>query len=655
MCEKPDIIIFTTVGTSIGEKADCDLNKGLTHWESSISTRYAPEIRNGKRIHKDKGKDKEPAEASSLFAFAAEQKCDIKKKKRIQVILLHSPGIGAVCATWILKLLEMYAQKVPEFEGATWEFVLEEVIDLDPGNKEKFECAMGCIADIMRRYHEAHGDADFYVNMTGGYKSLPPYLVILNAFFPDTRVFYLYENSEKLLWLPMYAIAFDYAAWFEHRALLLPFKNPNWTDKTQRENLLYSLKDTRIAAMVDHATCELAPVGRLVEETHQRLREEKRLSDFGAGTLGLDLFKKSECRDYLAERIGHWRYFATGDRIPETVEHGRGHVQRLLEFARQLLAAWGHTPDTPKLTDHQLLVLLAALWLHDIGHSGDRIVFDDIITSADGKTTYSAGDDLDQVRAWHSLLSYQIIGEERDFLFAEPPAGVDKDKFVESVRLAALFHRRKMNPTGPTPMDANIIISHGYTDDEVWKRTLFDSKKDFSLVVALLRFIDGSDNQAERAGDPKFYQVLENALKRQIDALEKRAEEKATPDIFNEQIKFKKAQQKHYEKHRLLKHVFLVRGVDGNPAPAYGEEHKDHVFVLEGYAVGNADFAGYSDEDAARKILHEWVQEYLLVEQYLPFRFRVVLIGEKGRQVLYTQLTKEESKVDDEPPKWWAD
>ncbi|HOH31482.1 MAG TPA: hypothetical protein PLC40_17535, partial [Candidatus Hydrogenedentes bacterium] len=457
----------------------------------------------------------------------------------------------------------MYAKDVAEFKGATWAFVLQEIADLDPGDKDKFERAMGNVADLMQCYHKGHPQAAFYVNMTGGYKSLSPYLVILNAFFPDTRVFYLYENSENLLWLPMYAIAFDYAAWFDHRALLLPFKNPDWTDKTQRLALLDALGDRRIAAMVDHDTCELAPVGRLVEETHQRLRAEKRLSDFGAGTLGLDLFKEPGCRDYLAERIGHWRYFATGDRIPETVEHGRGHVQRLLEFARQLLAAWGHTPDTPKLTDHQLLVLLSALWLHDIGHSGDRIVFDDIITSADGKTTYSVGEDLDQVRACHSLLSYQIIGEERDFLFADPPTGVDKEKFVESVRLAALFHRRKMNPTEQTSMVPNIVIAHGYTDGEVFNKTLFDSKA-FSLVVALLRFIDGSDNQAERAGDPKFYEVLENALKRQIKALEIRAEEpgnKATSDIFNEQIRFKEAQQGHYEKHRLLKHVFLVRGV----------------------------------------------------------------------------------------------
>lgn len=650
MCKNPDIIIFTTVGTSIGEKAECDRDNAQgSHWNDNIRDTFQPKIDYRERI-----KDKEPAEVASLFAFAEEQQDDIADKKLL-VVLLHSPGIGRVCAEWVKKILEMYAKKEPKFTGALWTFELVEIADLDPGDKDKFERAMGAVADIMNGYHKQNAHAGFYVNMTGGYKSLSPYLVILNAFFPDTRVFYLYEDSKKLLWLPMYAIAFDYAAWFEHRALLLPFKNPGWTDSTQRKALLEALGDKRIAAMVDHDTCDLAPVGRLVEETHQQLRDDKRLSDFGAGTLILDLFKEQHYSDYLAERIGHWRYFATGDRIPETVEHGRGHVQRLLEFTRQLLAAWEHTPATPKLTDNQLLVLLSALWLHDIGHSGDRIVFDDIVTSTDRKTTYSVGDDLDQVRACHSLLSYQIIGEERDFLLPGAPEGVDRNKLVESVRLAALFHRRKMERSGKTSMNPGIVIAQGYTDAGVYNKTLFN-QKEFSLVVALLRFIDGSDNQAERAGEDKYYEVLANTLDRQVAALQKRCCELGTTDedkrkatVLQKHIAFKQAQQGHYEKHRLLKHVFFVRGQNNDITSAYGA---NGYFVLEGYAIGNTGYDQYSAERAAKEILHEWVQEYLLVEDYLPFRFRVILIGKKGRQVLKTALTKNENNVDEKEPEW---
>lgn len=673
-----DIIVFNPVGTSIGERCALSREDTVERWRNTIGARLdGADL--GERLDHSAG-GIEPAEVSSLFAFAEEKQAALENKS-ILVVLVHSGGVGEVCAEAVKRILEAYStNKV--FEAGTWTIKLEELVDLVPDDVDKFRAAMGELADTIDRYCGDNPGAELFMNITGGYKSLAPYLVILGSAIKEMSIFYLFEEAERLLWLPMYAISFDYAEWFEHRALLLPFENDRWLTKEQRNELRGSLTRTRVESLIlDKAPFTLSPVGKLISTRDRALRDTKRFSDYGTGLLLTDSFRNQALGHYLRDRIRYWRYFATGDRIPETVEHGRGHVQRLLEFTRQVLTAIRSTGSA--LNDNQLLVLVAAIWLHDIGHSGDWLSIDkDLFDAASGD--YSLRDDPEQVRAAHHILSAEIIWQERKFLFGPAEAwplssqGLDYSAFVQSVRLTALYHRKSMpGPTDtvlPKEFDKKTLpgikAKYRYTDDGIMSRTIFKEAPDrFCEVVALLRFIDGSDNQNERAGDPAFYEVLQWTINRHVSSLRKsrKALTKAiksccatgqpAPQIadalsqIRRQIKFKTAQPGHYKKHRLLQHVFLVRAADTDSVSlhTYGEVNLEkHPFILEGYAVAN-ESAGtaYNDDEVAREILHGWVQEYLLTEAHLPFRFRVFLLKNDGsRKNLASDVSADNAKVD---------
>lgn len=128
-------------------------------------------------------------------------------------------------------------------------------------NPDGFSDAMIQLADILNEYCRKYPEAEAFLNITGGYKSLPPYLVILATALRDPKIFYLYENSTKLLWLPMMAISFDYLAWHENRSLLLPFVHRGWVDAAQLDTLRKSLRGSRVSDMIDSAG--LTPFGKL--------------------------------------------------------------------------------------------------------------------------------------------------------------------------------------------------------------------------------------------------------------------------------------------------------------------------------------------------------------------------------------------------------
>ena len=253
-------------------------------------------------------------------------------------------------------------------------------------------------------------------------------------------------------------------------------------------------------------------IGQLLEGLYRKTKG-KGFSEFGEGGLLLNQFSDSSpYPDYLIKKcIPIWRHLSAGDHIPETVEHGRGHVQRLLELTQQLMIA-----TELSLTDEQLFVLVSSIWLHDLGHSGDCLFFEGdgmlIQDKDDPESTsrFSVYGDPDKVRKYHNFLSYELIKKERGFLFPDVSTidgnSAAVERLLRSVELTCLYHRRAMPTEGEAVVD-QCKVSKGIknlgTDDNIIEG--------FSLIAALLRFLDGAENQEERTGGSDYYKVMKQA------------------------------------------------------------------------------------------------------------------------------------------------
>ena len=106
--------------------------------------------------------------------------------------------------------------------------------------------------------------------------------------------------------------------------------------------------------------------------------EKKKDNGFGESEILFNtLYKYSQdgagWAEYLQELCSKkWFHLWVGDQIPETVEHSREHSKRLMKFIAKLfqiapdnMEALGFNKDHPE----NLAVLIAAVYLHDIGHT----------------------------------------------------------------------------------------------------------------------------------------------------------------------------------------------------------------------------------------------------------------------------------------------
>ena len=100
--------------------------------------------------------------------------------------------------------------------------------------------------------------------------------------------------------------------------------------------------------------------------------------------------------------------------------------------------------------------------------------------------------------------------------------------------------------------------------------------------------------------------------------------------------------------------MMLVRAdetLEAAQAGSYYGEKDGKTFILEGLAITDQSAPDYNRDDVAKKVLQDWVREYLLVESLLPFAFRVYLIEGTQRYQLKTSLTVDD-KPEEQTPVW---
>ena len=252
-------------------------------------------------------------------------------------------------------------------------------------------------------------------------------------------------------------------------------------------------------------------------KSYERAREKP----YGTGE---DLFQRlRKCRggnewaDYLQELlVSKWSNLWLGDQIPETVEHSRRHSKRLMELAANLfrcagdkIEAIGFTNDDPR----PLALLIASIYLHDIGHTA--LSYPVIINKndIDGANLFPLGLFPSAVRELHHLLTGEVLTSTPERYFAD---NNEKALLLEKfVPLIAAHHRGyTVLKRGEKAEEKKIIFNAGnlILGSEKFNETLRPLEdraenlaRDFNLpiekllkVTALLRVLDGCDVQADR-------------------------------------------------------------------------------------------------------------------------------------------------------------
>ncbi|RJQ63770.1 MAG: hypothetical protein C4530_03010 [Desulfobacteraceae bacterium] len=360
---------------------------------------------------------------------------------------------------------------------------------------------------------------------TGGYKALIPYYVILGVLF-KIPCRYVYEESDRVIELPPLPLHVDLCEWTGVESVLetLHGKAPSaknaWsvaaTPKYARilNNLLVENKNGNL---------EASP---LCTTLRKRVSLDRRRSELQFRTLNSPLLeylvtesdgKKDESlkRFFLAlADIGP--YLWKGDRVPEMADHSLLHHADLFHLAeRLLLPIFCHYElklNRCFLAPVELFILLGALHLHDCGHVLGTI-------DLDGESIRLFPT---EIRDHHHVLGFLRLTEPERHggsgkIILEKLHQKLHDVFdletikalVEPIAAAGLYHRKKMNLSGMS------FTYPFFTRKEPYLGSLEARMKSpmmvmgnelpydrAALLVALLRIIDGLDEQASRTGGP---------------------------------------------------------------------------------------------------------------------------------------------------------
>lgn len=359
------------------------------------------------------------------------------------------------------------------------------------------------IAQIMNRASE--GVSDFNETSlvaTGGYKPESIYAFITGSLF-GMDVYYLHEESMSNLKMPVLPVDHDVITWAEYKDILALIDRHGGVEPA---GLLTSLPESlrRLFEEVG-GRFKLNPFGRILSE----LMEERLtyFSRYGKGLLLTDRVKDDDLRRLLEGNIKEkWQYIWLGDRIPETVEHARGHAQRLLSLAAQLLIPVLEV-DQDFLSDAELFVLLSSIWLHDIGHGATTLSLPD-----GGSRTITRLPTL--VRDLHHWLTFCML--------KSGDSGYGLGDFLDAVAKVCLYHRGGMpvsdGQKGFQDKASGIEIKDPICEETEVRSNGTMYKLRTRLLASLLRLIDACDVQLERTVDVNYARARTELTRKEMEA-----------------------------------------------------------------------------------------------------------------------------------------
>ena len=439
-----------------------------------------------------------PAELSSLYLFYwsdgnipdGGHEAD---NKDIIVLLPSETNPSIFCAYCLKKYLK---EKEP-LKNKISEVKIIEIKGLQTKDTKRFEeTALLNLSEVLREEIKFGHKNDYNVilNITGGYKAIPPYVAIIGNCFPEVDIIYLYEDSKDLIHLPPIPISFDLPTYRDYRAIINVLAQPGFTAGEP----LYKILPVNIKAcfLKRGAEKKLNFFGKTVIEKYKN--EKISLTPYGRGFLLLDQIRNDKVKKYLTGCVNQWQHIWIGDKIPEMVEHQRGHTQRVLELAAEMLYPILEDKNRKIFqNDEELASFIGAIWLHDLGHSGESFILD--------SKEYVVRGFPSLIRDFHNLITYTILDEEKD-IFPEK-VEIAKDKWVEknnvknikeiigNIKTISKYHREW------TPLTQDKVDEKGKYCIKL-KKAIEDNKLRF--LTALYRVLDACDTQLERTVDDAY-------------------------------------------------------------------------------------------------------------------------------------------------------
>jgi len=315
-------------------------------------------------------------------------------------------------------------------------------------------------------------------NATSGYKAYTAMMTLWAAAEadPDATTVYLYENSAVVQELGTLPVHWDIAALDE----LGPWMHahpPKVPDDIFR----------RYRGLFKNQKGTLSVFGLLLKA--RRCSFDSSRSGYGAWLLErLSSTRKAQLEALIR---GRWNHLWVGDQIPETVEHSRGHSTRLVQFLGMLL--WSTSLD---LEQEDLFLLLAAIWLHDIGHG-----MVESTKSWPGQSPQNGplpvGLFPTLVRKYHNEFTDELLASYPNLFWGEVPHAGDTTQQV--VRLICKYHRQSLLLS-----DFKSELHNITADSEEIRR--------YTRLAALLKFLDGCDVQTKRTVDEDYREVRHHRL-----------------------------------------------------------------------------------------------------------------------------------------------
>jgi len=507
-----------------------------------VNPEYFLELRAKGEI-KHPAQDMLSAELASLGMLYMVEKENGSKQSRDKILLIASDSdAGVFCACMVRQVLlsnsffqtRVSFVEILRVEGLSMGEDQDTKTQLQPSPREGISKLASELIEIMQREKNL-----ILINITGGYKSPLPYLVLLGLCTAQAEIFYLYELSPKIIWMPKLPISFDLLTWRDLRGYLLSIPHMEevpigWLEEAIGEfRNLFEIAGEQVYPQPQMAKLRLNPVGKAFVR-YYRQKKAGDITQFGRGYLLTDHIQNEKKRLALRQCIDRWQYISIGDQIPETVEHSRGHSQRLLEIAAQMLFPVLHgEPGKESFLgknleerDNNLIALLSGIWLHDIGHSWGYVH-----QAKDGKYYLDANSKsfltknfYQLTRDLHHFLSAEMIHREKDELFKslkdekwQKDPDVFDDEMVQAIEDICLYHRQTMpvneGEAGTYPLVGKISLP-------LVKIT--NTRVNVPLITAILRIIDEGEEQEERAIGDAYLMVRKSQYHRDSDLLKEK-------------------------------------------------------------------------------------------------------------------------------------
>ena len=356
-------------------------------------------------------------------------------------------------------------------------------------------------------------------NITSGFKGIIPYLTLAGMCYQNARIIYLYETSPVIVSVPKLPVGFDITAWNDNRAFLRILGEINDIYPGVEQLPLY--KEFKNLFEIQNKKPTMSPFGEFLNDEYERRKKEKSLSEFGRGYILADLIQDKDKKEKLKKWINRSHFIWYGDNIPETVDHSRGHCQRLLELAAQIISPYNVSNNKPLLNDEELIVLTLSIWFHDIGQScrrmiipfNDKTVEDLFGGNWDDYEEYDVSDFPEIVRDLHHILGFiKLLKNPEYYHFSDNiKNGYLPIKYLKAAALSYLYHRKS------TPLNEKVKCEFTYncTDAEIKTPIkeyqgivdeLFPNPNlvDIEFITALQTLVDECDNSKERTGDEEF-------------------------------------------------------------------------------------------------------------------------------------------------------